>query len=100
MSDTAAKLVFVVYDVGVEPDVMRIVEEMSITAWTKWSDCTGKGETGIKEGTAIWPGFNTVLMAVINADLVDPLREKLHAMRDTFPIQPGLKIIVTDAIIM
>ena len=94
------KLMFLVCDQGVEPDVMTILEKHEIAHYTRWTDAFGSGETGTREGTPIWPGLNTVLMLHIPAEKVAPLMDDLHEMRDSFPVTPGLKAFVTDAEMM
>ena len=54
----------------------------------------------IKQGTAIWPGLNTVLMIYMPAEQVAPLVEKLHEVRDSFTVTPGMKVFVVDAEMM
>jgi len=79
---------------------MGILQARGHKHYTKWGDCHGAGETGIRDGTPVWPGLNTVVMIVIEALEVEPLVAQLHEMRDSFPITPGLKLIVTDAMII
>ena len=95
-----SKLAFLVFDQGVEPDVMAVLEEMKIQHHTRWTDAFGSGETGIKQGTPIWPGLNTVLMVYMPAEQVEPLVEKLHEVRDSFHATPGMKVFVMDAAMM
>jgi hypothetical protein len=87
-------LVIAIFDQGVEPDVMSVLPEMGIKYFTKFGDVEGSGETGRREGTPIWPGLNTVLLIVMPSEQVDPLIERLHAVRDSFPLTPGMKFII------
>ncbi len=94
------KLVFIVCEQGIEPDVMEIMQQHGLNHYTRWTDCQGAGETGIRQGNPIWPGLNSVIMIVMDEDKIEPLRRDLHARRDSFPITPGLKMIITDGIII
>ncbi|MBU0609129.1 MAG: hypothetical protein KKI08_14685 [Armatimonadetes bacterium] len=100
METPATKLLLIVCDQSVEPDVMDTLREHGLNHYTRWTDCQGSGETGRREGTPVWPGLNTVVMVVLPAEAIEPLRADLHAMRETFAIMPGLKMIVTDAVMM
>jgi hypothetical protein len=100
MSKEATKLVLIVCEQGVEPDVMGALRSVGVSHYTRWTDCTGSGETGTREGTAIWPGLNSVVMVVMDAALVAPLHARLREVCDSFPVTPGLKMIVTDAVIL
>lgn len=92
------KLVFIVVESSAEPDVMATLAEMDLRHYTRWTDVSGSGETGRKEGNPIFPGLNTVLMVVMPANRVEELVERLHAVRAGFIVRPGMKIIVTDCV--
>ena len=94
------KLILIVCDEGVEPDVMAILRQQELTHYTRWTDCQGAGETGIREGSPIWPGLNSVIMVVMDEGCIEPLRAALHEVRDSFPITPGMKLIIADAIMI
>lgn len=94
------KLVYIICDQGVEPDVMELMAKLGHQHWTRWGDCAGSGETGLREGNPVWPGLNTIIMMVMAGAAIEPLVEKLHELRDSFPITPGLKVIVTEGIII
>ena len=92
------KLVFIVMDSSAEPDIMAALAELELPHFTRWEDVVGSGETGRKEGTAVFPGLNTVIVIVMPETTVAPLVERLHAVRDAFIVRPGMKIIVTDCV--
>ncbi len=94
----ANKLAFIIVESGAEPDVMQVLDDLGLDHYTRWSDISGHGETGRKEGSAIFPGLNTVLMVAMPEDRVEPLVERLHEVRDSFIVTPGMKIIVTDCV--
>lgn len=98
MSEIAiSKLVFIICDQSVEPDVMETLKELGLGHYTLWGNCQGAGTTGVRQGNPIWPGLNTVVMVVTDAARVEPLRVALHSLRDSFAVTPGLRLIVTDA---
>ena len=100
METPNTKLLQIVCDQSVEPDVMEVLSRHGLNHYTRWTDCQGSGDTGRREGTPVWPGLNTLVMVVLPADEIEPLRVDLHAMRDAFPITPGLTMIVTDAVMI
>ena len=99
-SEARTKLVLIVCDQGIEADVMEILTQHELRHYTRWTDCQGSGETGIHEGSPIWPGLNSVVMVVMPEEQIEPLRADLHDMREHFPITPGLKMIITDAVMI
>lgn len=100
MEDTKTKLLLIVCDQGVEPDVMEVLSNRGLEHYTRWTDCEGAGETGRRDGTPIWPGLNSVVMVVLPEAEIEPLRVDLHAVRDSFAIRPGLRMIVADAVMI
>lgn len=90
------KQVTIILDSGVLPDVMNVLEQLDIGQWTRISNVKGAGRRTIREGTPIWPGLNEVLILAVPTELVQPLIERCHAVRDSFPLPPGMRFIVTD----
>jgi hypothetical protein len=97
MDSTESKLVLIIIDQGVEMDVMGAMGETGLTHFTRLSDVSGAGETGRREGDPVWPGLNTVLLVYMRADQVQPLIDRCHAIRDSYPITPGMKFIMLSA---
>jgi len=94
----ADKLAIIIMESSAEPDVMAALDELGIVHHTRFADVPGEGETGRKDGSPVFPGLNTLLMVVIPSEKVEPMVESLHAVRDSFIVTPGLKIIVTDCV--
>ncbi len=90
------KQVIAIFDSGVLPDMMRVLAAQGITRWTRMSGVHGAGERNVHEGSAIWPGLNEIMLLVVAPEQVQPLIEACHAMRDTFPLRPGMRFIVSD----
>lgn len=94
----ADKLALIIVESSAEPDVLAALEALGIVHYTRFADISGHGETGRRDGTAIFPGLNTMIMAAIPGESVQPLVEALHEVRDSFLVTPGMKIIVTDCV--
>lgn len=97
MESAEHKLVILVAEEGVDQDVMEVMAEMGLNHYTKLTDVVGSGETGRRDGDAIWPGLNTVLMIYMPADQVQPLVDRCHEVRATYPITPGMKFFILTA---
>ena len=92
------KLVFVIVETGAETETLEVLDRLDLDHYTRFEQIKGEGETGRKDGDAVFPGINTVLMIAMPEDRIPPLVEALHAVRDGFIITPGMKIIVTDCV--
>jgi hypothetical protein len=68
------KMVFMTYYVGMHRDVGEILEECGITSFTHWAQVTGRLSCGEpREGTDVWPGYNTALQAVLREQTAQKL---------------------------
>jgi hypothetical protein len=68
------KMVFMTYYVGMHRDVREILEECGITSFTHWDEVTGRLSCGDpREGTDVWPGYNTALQAVLREQTAEKL---------------------------
>ncbi len=87
------RLLFIIIDQSIEPDVLEALEQQGVEHWSRWDNVHGAGRTGTKRGDPIWPGLNVVFLVAVTQEVVEPLVESLHAMRDKFPLIPGLRIL-------
>lgn len=94
----ADKLVFIIFESGAEAEVVDVLEQLGLEHHTAFEQIKGTGETGRKEGNAIFPGINGILMVAMPGDKVAPLVQRLHEVRDSYTVQPGMKVIVTDCV--
>jgi len=68
------KMLFVVYDVYFNDDVMAFLADFNVDAFTRWDRVLGKGrKSEPKFDDAVWPGFNRALALVVDDDAVDEL---------------------------
>ena len=68
------KLVFMTYYVGMHQDVREILTACGITSYTHWDEVTGRLSCGEpREGTDVWPGYNTALQAVLREETAQKL---------------------------
>lgn len=92
------KLALIIYESGTEAEVMATLAEFGLAHYTVFEQIKGQGETGRKEGNAIFPGINSVLLVALGAELVEPLVARLHELRDSYIVRPGMKVIVMDGV--
>ncbi|GIV16735.1 MAG: hypothetical protein KatS3mg022_2170 [Armatimonadota bacterium] len=76
------RMVLIVCDAGVTARVTEILCEAGAPGYTVLHDATGKGESGPRENTPIWPGLNSVILCAVPADCVPRIREGLDALRE------------------
>ncbi|MDY6850762.1 MAG: transcriptional regulator [Thermodesulfobacteriota bacterium] len=63
------KVLFLIYDVDFDEDVMDMLAALSVTGYTKWGRVLGKGvRSQPKLDDAVWPGFNCAVMIALKKE--------------------------------
>lgn len=76
------QMVLIVCDAGVTVRITEILTEAGAQGYTVLHDATGKGESGPRENTPIWPGLNSVVLCAVPADRVPAIRRGLDTLRE------------------
>ena len=92
MSSAFQKLLFVIYDSGIDEDVQQILDEQHLAGWTKLFDAHGLGGVGKKQGDPIWPGTNNLLLIALADDQIPPLVRALENLKASFRRNPGISV--------
>ncbi|MER3474083.1 MAG: hypothetical protein C4335_08625 [Armatimonadota bacterium] len=79
---TEMQMVLIVCDSGVTARITEILTEAGAPGYTVLYDATGKGESGPRENTPIWPGLNSVILCAVSADRVPAIRKGLDTLRE------------------
>lgn len=75
------QMVLIVCDSGVTARVIETLVAAGATGYTVLRDATGRGESGPRENTPVWPGLNSVVLCAVPADRVPHIREGLEKLR-------------------
>lgn len=75
------QMVLIVCDAGVTARVTDIVNEAGAAGYTVLHDATGKGESGPRENTPVWPGLNSVILCAVPSECVPRIRRGLDDLR-------------------
>jgi len=75
------KMLFMIYDVDFDEEVMETLSTCCITGYTKWSKVLGKGERSApKLDDAVWPGFNCAVMMAVDNELEPKVFEAMQSL--------------------
>ncbi|NCO41703.1 MAG: hypothetical protein COZ06_02240 [Armatimonadetes bacterium CG_4_10_14_3_um_filter_66_18] len=88
------KLLIVIYDSGIEEDIVALTKELALPGWTKAFGAQGHGGTGTKLGDPIWPGTNNTLYVGLPDERVAEVCAALEALKATFRRNPGITVFV------
>lgn len=75
------RMVLIVCDAGVTARITEILTEAGAPGYTVLRDATGKGESGPRENTPVWPGWNSVVLCAAPAECIPRIREGLSILR-------------------
>lgn len=90
------KLVFMTYYVGFHDEVMGILRALGIPCYTRWREVEGQCSCGdAHDGTQVWPGMNSALMVVVDADKARALLAELSRFNRTLK-DGGVDAYVVD----
>jgi nitrogen regulatory protein PII len=77
------KMLFIVYDVELDEDVMETLKACCIRGYTKWDRVLGKGEkSNPKLDDAVWPGYNCTIAVAVEDSIEDETIKALTGLSD------------------
>ncbi len=75
------KMLFLVYDVDYDEEVMQTLTSCCLTGYTKWTRVLGKGvRSDPKLDDAVWPGFNCVIMLAVEDKIEQDIYDALQSL--------------------
>jgi hypothetical protein len=74
------RLLFIICEASVDHRVIDVLNHLGVPGYTRFTGANGNGKRGRREGTAVWPGLNSLLMACLPADQVPPVLEALERL--------------------
>ncbi|MCI0479698.1 hypothetical protein L0Y59_04080 [Candidatus Uhrbacteria bacterium] len=90
------KLVLMTHYVGYHDEVMGILRSLGIRCYTRWREVEGQCSCGeAHDGTQVWPGLNTAVMVVVDAEKARALLAALSRFNRTVK-EGGVDAYVVD----
>jgi hypothetical protein len=91
----------IIYETMLDRDIIKVLEGVRVPGYTKFSGVSGLGKTGRHEGNQIWPGSNTIVIAMVPEEVVKDIVSKLEVVKSSYHKKVGLKVFaaLTDELI-
>jgi nitrogen regulatory protein PII len=87
------KMLMMIFRASLEGEVLELLEELGVKAFTELQRVGGAGETGSALDSYDWPGVNTMIFAAMVEDQADRVVQRFKAYRDQrVQEQEGLKL--------
>jgi len=78
------KMILIAYNAAIDDEVMEAVESAGVDSFTKIPEVLGKGHTSEPHfHTDVWPGYNTLLLAVAEDEIVAGVMKVVRNLRTT-----------------
>jgi hypothetical protein len=87
------RMYWLAYNVALESDVVELIEEQKITAYTRWDDVKGRGHSGPHFNDEVWPAVNALYLFAAPAAMEPGLTAAIGKLRAKYPGE-GVKLIV------
>jgi len=76
------RMLFIMCEANVDPRIIELLLEAGVTGYTRFTDAFGSGSHGRREGSPVWPGLNSVILACVQEEMVEPIRAAVSALQD------------------
>lgn len=87
------KLVFLIFNSPLEPEVKDLLNQTEVAHYTRWERVKGVGETGPHFDDEVWPSVNIALMFSLESGKKDAMAQGVRRIRQEFP-QEGIRMLV------
>ena len=85
------KALWITYDIVLDEDIMRLLDECKVAGFTRWPRLSGRGpNSGARLDDHVWPGANAAVLTVQDDETVDRLMARLQALRDEVGAKTGV----------
>ncbi len=85
------KALWIVYDIVLDEDIIRMLDDCRIAGFTRWPRLSGQGpKSGARLDNHVWPGANAAVMTVQNDAVIAELMASLQSLRDAVGDKTGV----------
>ena len=88
------KLLFIICESSVDAKITDMLRSIGAPGYTRFTDCTGFGASGLREGSPVWPGLNSLLLAAMPEELVPQVFDQIDALKAHRAGKLAVKIFV------
>ena len=91
------RLLFIICEASVDSRVMTLLAQVGADGYTRFTGATGCGKRGLREGSPIWPGLNSLIMVATPEDLVPEILKGLDLLEAERNGRLALKVFSVPA---
>src|SRR5262245_7633935 len=79
-SGGSMRLLFIICEAGVDARVMALLGRSGVAGYTRFTGATGSGKHGLREGSGVWPGLNSIVRAAMPESIVPEVLDGLNRL--------------------
>lgn len=91
------RLLFIICESGVEGRVTEMLTRVGSPGFTRFTGATGTGHGGIRDGTPIWPGLNSIILAGVPSAIVPAIMEGIQELEAHRGGRMAIKVFSVEA---
>jgi nitrogen regulatory protein PII len=92
------KRIEIITNQSIEEDLLEMISTPdSSFNYTLIPNVRGRGRQGTREGSALWPERNCLLLLFIEDSQVDKIKEIVNKLKEKFP-REGTKLYISQAV--
>ena len=88
------KLLFIICESSVDTKITDLLSSVGAPGYTRFTGGTGFGYSGPREGTPVWPGLNSMIVAAVPEELVSSIQEQITYLKAQRAGKLAVKIMV------
>ncbi len=93
------KALWIIYDIVLDEDIRRLLDEFKVAGFTRWPRLSGRGPgSGARLDDHIWPGANAAVMTVQDEAIVAGLMTRLQVLRNEVGARTGVWAFTTPVL--
>jgi hypothetical protein len=74
------RLLFIICESGVETRVTDMLTRVGAPGYTRFTGASGTGAGGIRDGTPVWPGLNSIIMTGVPEAIIPAIMEGIEEL--------------------
>src|SRR5438876_38305 len=75
------RLLFIICESTIEARVIEMLGRVGAPGYTKFTGASGSGKHGLREGSAVWPGLNSLILACVPESLVSDIHQGIDRLQ-------------------
>jgi hypothetical protein len=91
------RLLFIICEANIEDRVLHELIEVGCPGYTRFTGAIGFGDRGRREGSAVWPGLNALVLSAVPDEMERDVLDMLDALKRERSSGVALKVFSMDA---